>query len=271
MDTHILVVDDDAAIRDSTRSSLAKRGFRVTTKSDGLEALEAIRQERPDLILADVLMPQMDGYAFYKELKKNPLMADIPVLIITGRGQMEDAFKVIGVDGFIKKPFSPDELEKEVRHILALVQNKDRIAHSGNPLTPKKILAAGANADILAQMKAEAEKGGYVFEGTTSGAEAITRVVKFLPDIVFVEVEQRDITSAELVDILRHLPQLENKPLVGYAYYATGDLGDPVKRQRVLRIERESQQMIKCGLDHYMGRYGHQIFILTVMEQIVHE
>src|SRR3989338_3329188 len=101
MKKYILIVDDDPDILASTGSVLRKRDYEVMTASDGQKALAMARERHPDFILTDVLMPQMDGYLFYKELKNDDMLANIPVLIITGRGKMEDTFKVVGVDGFI--------------------------------------------------------------------------------------------------------------------------------------------------------------------------
>src|SRR5438552_244678 len=95
----VLIVDDDPQILEATGSFLRKRDYEVLTADNGQSGLDSARAHRPDVILADVLMPQMDGYAFYKELKNDSELAGIPVLIITGRGKMEDSFKVIGADG----------------------------------------------------------------------------------------------------------------------------------------------------------------------------
>ena len=113
----ILVVDDDLIIIEGTRNILERRGFRVLTAQNGQAALHILKAQKPDLILTDVLMPVMDGFSFYKELKKNPATADIPVLVMTARGPMEDTFKVAGADGFMTKPFSPVNLTVEIDQI----------------------------------------------------------------------------------------------------------------------------------------------------------
>src|SRR5436189_3766076 len=120
----ILIVDDDSEILEMTGSFLRKRDYEIITANDGQTGLTAARSRHPDLILTDVLMPNMDGFAFYKELKNDDQLNSIPVLILTGRGKMEDSFKVIGVDGFITKPFTPDSLASEIEHVFHLAETR---------------------------------------------------------------------------------------------------------------------------------------------------
>ena len=104
----ILVVDDEAKIREVIRTYAEFEGHSVFEASDGLEAIEMCKEQDFDVIVMDVMMPRLDGFSSYKEIKKNK---DIPVLMLSARGEEYDklfGFE-IGIDDYVVKPFSPKE------------------------------------------------------------------------------------------------------------------------------------------------------------------
>lgn len=107
----VLIVDDDDDIRDTLRELVEQDGYRVATAAHGLEALEKLRAEAGvGLILLDLMMPVMDGYQFMTEMKKDPALADIPVLVITADGNALQKARAIGARGQLRKPFTPEAL-----------------------------------------------------------------------------------------------------------------------------------------------------------------
>jgi DNA-binding response OmpR family regulator len=116
----ILVVDDDPKIVRVVEINLTQEGYQVRTAADGEAALAAVAQERPDLVLLDVMMPRMDGFETLKRLKADPDSADIPVVMLTARAQDEDVFEGYGTGAqwYLTKPFEPEELRRVVRHLL---------------------------------------------------------------------------------------------------------------------------------------------------------
>ena len=113
----ILVVDDTASLRRMVTSYLTQEGFRVVTAADGREALLVARQEQPDLIILDLMMPNMGGYEFIQAYAK---AGDAPIIILTAK--LEENDKVLGLelgaDDYVTKPFSPRELTARVRALL---------------------------------------------------------------------------------------------------------------------------------------------------------
>jgi two-component system, OmpR family, alkaline phosphatase synthesis response regulator PhoP len=116
----ILVVDDDPKIVRVVEINLTQAGYQVRTAADGEEALAAATQERPDLVLLDVMMPRLDGFDTLKRLKADPALTDIPVVMLTARAQDEDVFEGYGTGAqwYLTKPFEPEELRQVVRHLL---------------------------------------------------------------------------------------------------------------------------------------------------------
>jgi DNA-binding response OmpR family regulator len=117
MSKTILVVDDEERLTALVKAYLTQEGFRVVTARNGREALFIARQEKPDLIVLDLMMPEMDGYEFMRLHRKE---RETPILLLTAR--VEDSDKVLGLelgaDDYVTKPFSPRELTARVRAVL---------------------------------------------------------------------------------------------------------------------------------------------------------
>jgi len=108
----ILLVDDDENVLMLLRTVLALDEFEVTTCTDGQEALDLARMSRPDVVVLDVMMPGLDGNGVLRALKSDPLLRDIPVVMLTARDAAADRLEseAAGCDAFLTKPFSPIEL-----------------------------------------------------------------------------------------------------------------------------------------------------------------
>ena len=114
---HILVVDDEEPIRQLASLYLEKEGFKVTCASDGPEAIELARRQRPALVVLDLMLPTIDGFEVCRRLRHD---SDVPILMLTARD--EDVDKIVGLelgaDDYLTKPFSPRELAARVRAVL---------------------------------------------------------------------------------------------------------------------------------------------------------
>jgi DNA-binding response OmpR family regulator len=128
----ILVVDDEARNVRLMEALLLPRGYTVVKASNGAEALQQVQQERPDLVLLDVMMPVMDGFEACRRLKANAETRFIPVVLMTALDQVEDRVKGIeaGADDFLTQPIHRDELLARIRSSLRLKQAIDRKVHA---------------------------------------------------------------------------------------------------------------------------------------------
>ena len=124
----ILVVDDEAKNVKLMEALLSPRGYAIITAYNGQEALAQVKQEQPDLVLLDILMPVMDGFEVCKRLKDDPDTRLIPIVIMTALGQREDRIKGIeaGADDFLTKPINRDELLARIRTALRMKQTIER-------------------------------------------------------------------------------------------------------------------------------------------------
>jgi two-component system response regulator MprA len=114
----ILVVDDDRAVRESLRRSLSFNGYSVDLAEDGVEALEAITNDRPDAVILDVMMPRMDGLEVCRQLRSTG--DDLPILVLTARDSVSERVGGLdaGADDYLPKPFALEELLARLRALL---------------------------------------------------------------------------------------------------------------------------------------------------------
>lgn len=120
MDLHklVLVVDDDSGLQETLQAVLESEDYEVAIAADGLVALEKIAARRPNLILLDLMMPRMDGYAFAKELQRQGLRSSIPIVVLTADGRAQSKAAQVGADGYLEKPFEIPDLLDEVSRLV---------------------------------------------------------------------------------------------------------------------------------------------------------
>lgn len=122
MNRRLLYIEDEPEMIELVKLILARRGFEVIGAIGGREGLESVHKLLPDLVLLDLMMPDMDGWDVYQQMKADAATQKIPVIVVTAKAQSID--KVLGlhiakVDDYISKPFSPNELVESVEKVLA--------------------------------------------------------------------------------------------------------------------------------------------------------
>jgi DNA-binding response OmpR family regulator len=144
----VLVIDDSPTITKVVQLVLTKAGYQVQTAVDGEQGLVSVRSQRPELILLDFVMPRMNGYQFCRELTADAKLRDIPVILMSAKGdQVGERFvKVMGIVDYITKPFSPEAITAVVQHTIGKYATGDR--DDDNPsLVTGEDLAATDDAD----------------------------------------------------------------------------------------------------------------------------
>ena len=123
----ILVVDDESRMIRFVRMNLELEGFQVAEAGSGMEALEKVRDELPDLVLLDVMMPEMDGFETLERLRE---ISTVPVVMLTVKGDEEDRIRglELGADDYVSKPFSPRELASRIRAVLRRAEMPSPVA-----------------------------------------------------------------------------------------------------------------------------------------------
>lgn len=115
----ILVVDDDAGIQDFLQIALEAEGYEVVIAEDGKDALEKLKNITPDLILLDLMMPRMNGYAFAKALQHQGCRSAIPLVVLTADAQAKEKAALVAADAYLIKPFDLEDLLKIIARFLS--------------------------------------------------------------------------------------------------------------------------------------------------------
>lgn len=116
----LLLIDDDPNLILLVKDYLEFNGYEVLTASQGMEAMKILEKQTPDLIICDVMMPEMDGYTFVEEVRKNSNFDSLPIIFLSAKGQSKERIKGLtkGADVYMVKPFEPDELVAQVESTL---------------------------------------------------------------------------------------------------------------------------------------------------------
>ncbi len=153
MTENLLLVDDEPGLREAVQAYLEDSGFTVVTAGNAQAAWQTLEDYSPDLVITDVMMPQVDGYQFLKQLREDARFRKVPVVFLTARGMTKDRIQGYdaGCDAYLSKPFDPDELVSIVKNLLkrgstdAATEVVD-IADLANQLAEIKAMLAKRNA-----------------------------------------------------------------------------------------------------------------------------
>lgn len=232
----VLVVDDNEANRDLLRRRLKKQGYSVTVAENGYRALELIESEPVDLVLLDIMMPRMNGYQVLEQIKANPELRHIPVLVISALDDLESVVKCIelGAEDYLSKPFNPILLKARIGACLEKKRLRDREKAYLQQLSQEREKSERLLLSILPQPIAERLK-----QDPHTIADNFQDVSVLFADIVgFTQLWSR-ISPAELVELLNEifsafdrladLHGLEKIKTIGDAYMVVGGL--PIPRQ----------------------------------------
>ncbi|APB34180.1 ATPase, histidine kinase-, DNA gyrase B-, and HSP90-like domain protein [Gloeomargarita lithophora Alchichica-D10] len=192
---HILIVDDDTHIRELLKQELTQAGYHVQEARNGVEAIKQVGHNYPDLIILDVMMPEVNGFDVAAALKNNPTTANIPIIILSIVEDRQKGYR-LGVDRYITKPFLMDNLLQEVNHLLA--QGSER----------KKILVVSQHQTNLKCLTQALENQGDVLIEVTSPELASAQVQRFQPDMIIMDT--LDAQGYQLARDLRLKQGLEN-------------------------------------------------------------
>ena len=143
MKPHVLVVEDESAVATLLRYNLEREGFVVSAAEDGREALMAVDENPPDLILLDWMLPETTGIEVCRQLRRKPVTKTLPIIMLTARGEEGDKIRGLdaGADDYVTKPFSPAELTARIHALLR---------RSRPVLTDERLTAADISMDLAA-------------------------------------------------------------------------------------------------------------------------
>ncbi len=189
--TKVLVVEDDRDLALLLRRHLETEGYQVLLAGSGEDALWLSREEQPQLITLDIMLPDGDGFAVLERLKQNPVTAPIPVIIISVMADPARGYALGAVD-YVVKPFDEEKLMESVHKALLPKENE----------TPVKLLVVDDDLDILNFLDQALSFHGYRVWTAASGREALEQVVEVQPDLILLDIKMPGMAGYE---VIRHL------------------------------------------------------------------
>ena len=219
MEDTVLIVEDDADVVDLLRYNLGKAGFGVLIARDGLKGLEIARKDRPDLVVLDLRLPQMDGYAVCKALKNDSDTAALPIVILTARAEPRERVHglEIGADDYMTKPFSPRELVLRVQTLLRRSRS-------------------GAQNDVLEVDNFQVDRNSFGIRLEGRRLDLTTTEFKLLAALI----ERRGRTQSRqslLYDVWGYQDPMETRPVDTHIRRLREKLGSHAQRVETVRGE----------------------------------
>ncbi len=201
----ILIADDDPDILEGLTAVLETRPYKLVTARDGLECMEHIRAETPDLLILDMMMPRMDGFAVIKELRNDPKHAGLPIIVLTTvvedaayrRYELETGL-AMDVQGYIEKPAPPEELLKRVSAIV----------------DQPHILVADDDPDILEALTTILESQRYTVITARDGQQCLDLARKRTPDLLILDLLMPRMDGFGVLRELQSVPAYKDLPVL---------------------------------------------------------
>lgn len=252
----ILVIDDDVDFVKAIDVVLEDQGYRVVTAFNGNEGLKKAKLQKPDLILLDIMLPDIDGFSVCRKLKENPEAGHIPVLILSAISKKRKGEKYAAkialyhnADGFIEKPIKKEELRERIENLLldrrgvALGQSKNK----------RKILIVDDDLDFVSAVEKILKSNKFEVFVAENGIEALKIARAFLPDAVLLDIMLPGKDGYTVCYELKRNPKTHNIPIIlvsaigkelskpEYAkqiasqHEANGYIGKPIRAEELLK------------------------------------
>ena len=212
----ILIIDDDVDFSQATSRILENKKYEVIIASNAREARLMLKKEKPDLIILDIMLPDLDGFSLCTEIKQNTDFFEIPILILTSvsdkASQEKYAEKIAlyhNADEFVEKPIDPKELTARVHGLLSRSK-----AYASEPTGKKKILFIDNNHDFMRSMREFLEEKDYEVETTDTGKGGIMMVKIMAPNLIIIDPILADLDGFSVCRELKSNPNTFNIPIL---------------------------------------------------------
>jgi CheY-like chemotaxis protein len=252
----IVLAEDDRGTALLVKTQLERYGYNVMLANNGVEALALILSQPVDLLITDVVMPQMDGVDLYLELKKDPRTENLPVIIVTDKQMFKDSFSSLGVDHFVPKA-------SDISLLLDKIKEVERSAPRA--VQYFKVLITGTQSSVMEQMKTSLQACGCLVSIVDSSMELFSNVFLMSPHLILLDILMKDnALTSEVIRALRCFRFLNKTPILIYAHLSPDQIG---KAARPLSfLEDEGRLCQEAGAEKYLGRFNRSTFIDSLKE-----
>ena len=252
---NILLAEDDRGTALLVRKQLEAKGYVIDIARNGIEALKIITSKKIDLLITDVVMPEMDGVDLYGAVKQNSKISHIPIIIVTDKTIFKESFKSLGVSNFVEKTTDISQL---IEKIHTVEKEADEVK------SYRKILLCSTNQAIIKQMQTAMQGMKFLVATASTGEDVIAKALTMTPHIIAIDVLfQENASSYEIIRALRSFSVLKNLKIITYAFFPE-DLGIDV--DAVESVKNAIRQCTEAGADKYIGRFNQGFFLEKILE-----
>jgi CheY-like chemotaxis protein len=249
MAKRILIADDEPTVVALAKEKLEGQGYVVATARNGKEAWDIIQNAPVDLIVTDVIMPMMDGVDLYKEIKKTPRLAGIPIVIITDNRIFRESFQTLGVEHFLPKPLDATKLIHKVEYIFTCAELE---------VKNKQCLVLGANPEVNQDMVKILQEQGCVVGASTDPIEFISNCLILKPKLILIDILIKgDIPSREVIKAVKAFSRLGAMDIFVFTQFAPEDIGS---MQGIEELRQAKNDCVEAGASKYIGRFTRMTF-----------
>jgi two-component system alkaline phosphatase synthesis response regulator PhoP len=234
----IIIIEDEKTLLDAIAKKLEVENYQVQTALDGQEGLEKIKEDKPDLILLDILMPKVDGFEVLEKLNKDPGLSKIPVIIISNSGQpveIERAMSLGVKDYLIKAEFDPQEVIVKVKNVLGQFLKKDdeKTKKAGDA---KNILIIEDDQLLRSLCSKKLMMEGFNVDTAIDSQQGLEKINKNKPDLVLLDLVLPGMSGFEVLKIVKSNP---DKKIVSIPVIILSNLGQEsdIKKGKELGAE----------------------------------
>jgi DNA-binding response OmpR family regulator len=212
--TKILVIDDDQDFADATKIILEQSGFDVIVAASGKQGLERTKKDNPDLVILDIMLPDINGFSVCRELKEDPTYSSLPIILLTAIGTTLESYAVDiakqhQADVYIAKPIEKEELLRVVNDLLSRAKPAPK-----EERTHAKILLVDDDTDFLEATRQILAAHQYDVITAQSGDEGITKAKYENPDLILLDVIMPGKDGFSVCYELRKIPQTRPVPII---------------------------------------------------------
>jgi CheY-like chemotaxis protein len=252
----ILLAEDERGTALLVKRELERHGFHVKVAGNGREALEIINTQKVDLLITDVVMPEMDGVDLYLALKNNKITESLPIIIITDKEMFQNSFTALGVDHFVDKASNIDMLMKKISQISLLRKEAKHY---------RKVLVCGSRSDVVQQMTALLQGRECLVTVVEDPVDVVPKAFQMKPNIILLDLlAEGPVVTQEVIRSLRCYDFLKECAIITYIYFTPDAIG--TSQGAIELIEDQIKACQDAGAAKYLGRFNRVTFLDSLKE-----
>ena len=253
----ILFASNEQDLLLSVQERLTKNGFEVYQAQNGQQAYDSAFRHNPDLIVSDAVLPVMSGFELCKTLRESAYTKHIPVIILSGKNNMEDSFLFLGIKDFIPKPVDLEKLEARI---------KDRLSRPMHAQRTKVLFHCVKELTMRCARALFEQTPQWLPEYVNSGKDLLVKAREFFPDLIVADLFMDDIPIDEVITWLKQIPELSHSEILTYYSPVSGAADSLSMQAKMIEVQYLKRVTAEAGAREYLGPFNEANFMGLLKE-----